>query len=33
MIAAVAAIGGVGLALDRGFSALSRRFDFQEASR
>ena len=33
MIAAVAAIGGVGLALDRGFSALSRRFDFQGASR
>jgi nitrate/nitrite transport system permease protein len=33
MIAAVAAIGGVGLALDRGFSALSRRFDFQGTSR
>jgi nitrate/nitrite transport system permease protein len=33
MIAAVAVIGGVGLALDRGFSALSRRFDFQGASR
>ena len=33
MIAAVAAIGGVGLALDRGFSALSRRFDYQGASR
>ncbi len=33
MIAAVAAIGGVGLALDRGFSALARRFDFQGASR
>jgi nitrate/nitrite transport system permease protein len=33
MIAAVASIGGVGLALDRGFSALSRRFDFQGASR
>jgi len=33
MIAAVAAIGGVGLALDRGFSALARRFDYQEASR
>jgi nitrate/nitrite transport system permease protein len=33
MIAAVAAIGGVGLALDRGFSALSRRFDFHGTSR
>ena len=33
MIAAVAAIGGVGLALDRGFSALSRRFDFQGTAR
>jgi len=33
MIAAVAAIGGVGLALDRGFGALSRRFDFQGTSR
>ena len=33
MIAAVAAIGGVGLALDRGFSALHRRFDFQGAAR
>ncbi|MFL5620128.1 MAG: nitrate ABC transporter permease [Gemmatimonadaceae bacterium] len=33
MIAAVAAIGGVGLALDRGFSALSRRFDYRESSR
>ena len=33
MIAAVAAIGGVGLALDRGFSALSRRFDYQGAAR
>jgi len=33
MIAAVAAIGGVGLALDRGFNALQRRFDFQGAGR
>jgi nitrate/nitrite transport system permease protein len=33
MIAAVGAIGGVGLALDRGFSALARRFDYQEATR
>jgi len=33
MIAAVAAIGGVGLVLDRGFSALSRRFDHQGSSR
>jgi nitrate/nitrite transport system permease protein len=33
MIAAVAAIGGVGLALDRGFSALSRRFDHQGSAR
>jgi len=33
MIAAVAAIGGVGLALDRGFGALARRFDFQGGSR
>ena len=33
MIAAVAAIGGVGLALDRGFGALSRRFDFHGTSR
>ena len=32
MIAAVAAIGGVGLALDRGFSALYRHFDFQGAA-
>jgi nitrate/nitrite transport system permease protein len=33
MIAAVAAIGGVGLALDRGFNALHRRFDFQGGGR
>jgi nitrate/nitrite transport system permease protein len=33
MIAAVAAIGGVGFALDRGVSALSRRFDYLGASR
>jgi len=33
MIAAVAAIGGVGLVLDCGFSALSRRFDHQGSSR
>jgi nitrate/nitrite transport system permease protein len=33
MIAAVAAIGGVGLALDRGFSALYQRFDYQKAGR
>jgi nitrate/nitrite transport system permease protein len=33
MIAAVAAIGGVGLALDRAFNALHRRFDYQGASR
>jgi nitrate/nitrite transport system permease protein len=33
MIAAVAAIGGVGLALDRGFNALHRHFDYQGASR
>jgi nitrate/nitrite transport system permease protein len=32
MIAAVAAIGGVGLALDRGFSALARRFEYQKAA-
>ena len=33
MIAAVAAIGGVGLALDRGFNALYERFDYQGESR
>jgi nitrate/nitrite transport system permease protein len=33
MIAAVAAIGGVGLALDRGFNALYKRFDYQAAAR
>jgi nitrate/nitrite transport system permease protein len=33
MIAAVVAIGGVGLALDRGFNALYRRFDYQQAAR
>ena len=33
MIAAVAAIGGVGLALDRGFNALHRRFDYQGGTR
>jgi nitrate/nitrite transport system permease protein len=33
MIAAVAAIGGVGLALDRLFEALHRRFDYQRAGR
>jgi nitrate/nitrite transport system permease protein len=33
MIAAVAAIGVVGLALDRGFGALARRFEYQGASR
>jgi len=33
MIAAVGAIGGVGLALDRGFTALHRRFSYEEASR
>ncbi len=32
MIAAVLAIGGVGLSLDRGFNALYRRFDYQGAS-
>lgn len=32
MIAAVAAIGGVGLALDRGFNALARRFEYQRAT-
>lgn len=32
MIAAVAAIGGVGLALDRGFNALARRFEYQRAA-
>jgi nitrate/nitrite transport system permease protein len=32
MIAAVAAIGGVGLALDRGFNALYRHFDYQKAA-
>jgi nitrate/nitrite transport system permease protein len=31
MIAAVAAIGGVGLGLDRGFNALARRFEYQKA--
>ncbi|MEO6526568.1 MAG: nitrate ABC transporter permease [Gemmatimonadaceae bacterium] len=31
MIAAVAAIGGVGLALDRGFNALHRHFDYRGA--
>ena len=33
MIAAVAAIGGVGLALDRAFNALYQRFDYQKAGR
>jgi nitrate/nitrite transport system permease protein len=33
MIAAVAAIGGVGLALDRAFNALARRFEYQKAAR
>jgi nitrate/nitrite transport system permease protein len=33
MIAAVAAIGGVGLALDRGFNALHRHFDYRGADR
>jgi nitrate/nitrite transport system permease protein len=33
MIAAVAAIGGVGLALDRLFTALQQRFDYQRATR
>ena len=33
MIAAVAAIGGVGLALDRGFNALYERFDYQGEKR
>ena len=33
MIAAVAAIGGVGLALDRGFNALYQRYDYQKAGR
>jgi nitrate/nitrite transport system permease protein len=33
MIAAVAAIGGVGLALDRGFNALYRHFDYRGAER
>jgi nitrate/nitrite transport system permease protein len=33
MIAAVAAIGGVGLALDRAFDALSRHFDYRGANR
>jgi nitrate/nitrite transport system permease protein len=32
MIAAVAAIGGVGLGLDRGFNALARRFEYQKAA-
>ena len=32
MIAAVVAIGGVGLALDRGFNALARRFEYQRAT-
>ena len=32
MIAAVAAIGGVGLSLDRGFNALARRFEYQSAA-
>ena len=33
MIAAVAVIGGIGLALDRGFDALSRRADHQRGAR